>query len=195
MDRLYIIVVTTFIFALSGAAPALSQAADASGKSAEELQKMFEQQKTRGLVIAPSSSGDAAASGQTTTTSVSVPEVAEQYTDVGAGNQVDVRISFDFDSALLREDQKPKLTTLCEAIQNMEGQVFRIVGHTDSAGSASYNEKLSLLRAKEVKRYMVNSCGIAENRLLAIGAGEGHPINAADPRADENRRVEFQLIS
>ena len=170
--------------------PAIAQGNDASQQSAEELQKLFEQQKTRGLVIAP-------APGTETPPPTNAEEVAKAsvYTPVDEGTEINVRISFDFDSALLRDDQIPKLATLCEAMTNMSGQVFRIVGHTDSKGSEAYNESLSLLRASEVKRYMVNSCGIEEDRLLAIGAGESHPVNDSDTTSEENRRVEFQLIS
>ena len=171
-------------------APSHAQGNDASQQSAQELQQLFEQQKTRGLVIAP-------AAGSETQPAASQPDLANAtvYTPVDADTEINVRISFDFDSALLREDQKPKLATLCEAMTNMEGEVFRIVGHTDSKGSEAYNQNLSLLRASEVKRYMVGTCGIDESRLVAIGAGEEHPVNAADPTAQENRRVEFQLIS
>lgn len=170
--------------------PVLAQGTDASEQSAEELQKIFEQQKTRGLVIAPTAGAGAQAEP-------SAAELAKAtvYTPTDDDTAINVRVSFDFDSALLREDQKPKLTTLCEAMTNMEGQIFRIVGHTDSKGSESYNENLSLLRASEVKRYMTGTCGISEDRLIAIGAGENHPANEADPAAEENRRVEFQLIS
>ena len=69
-----------------------------------------------------------------------------------------------------------------------------IIGHTDSSGSASYNQNLSLLRAKEVKRHLVSNCGIEENRLEAIGLGESAPFDADDPRSDANRRVEFQAL-
>lgn len=196
MARSYPIVTIAFLMAAGLGAPALAQTGDASEKSAEELQQMFEKQKTRGLVIAPASGGAAASDAQPGTgATVSQTAAATEYTSAGEDAEINIRVSFDFDSALLREDQKPKLATLCQAINNMEGQVFRIVGHTDSSGSDSYNEQLSLLRAQEVKRYMVGNCGIAEDRLIAIGVGEEHPVNPADPRADENRRVEFQLIS
>ena len=51
-----------------------------------------------------------------------------------------------------------------------------------------------LLRAQEVKRHLVSDCGIAETRLKAVGLGESAPYNENDPRADENRRVEFQAL-
>jgi outer membrane protein OmpA-like peptidoglycan-associated protein len=73
--------------------------------------------------------------------------------------------------------------------------VFRIVGHTDAVGSASYNDRLSQLRAEEVKRYMVGDCGIPADRLEAVGVGPRHPLNPDNPRGEENRRVEFQAMS
>jgi outer membrane protein OmpA-like peptidoglycan-associated protein len=41
---------------------------------------------------------------------------------------------------------------------------------------------------------MVSDCGIDANRLEAVGLGESAPFDATDPRADVNRRVEFQAL-
>ncbi len=109
--------------------------------------------------------------------------------------QVNVRIEFDFDSAVISDTQKPKLAQLCEAMKPCDISLFRIAGHTDTSGTDAYNEKLSLLRAKEVKRYFVNECGMSPTRLEAIGLGERFPFNKDDPKAAENRRVEFQALS
>src|SRR5690606_11663523 len=106
-----------------------------------------------------------------------------------------VHISFAFDSAALADDQKPQLVQLCNVMKGSDIQLFRIVGHTDAAGSDAYNEKLSMLRAQEVQRYFVNDCGIDKARLEAIGLGERFLANEADPRSGENRRVEFQALS
>ncbi|MGI3170845.1 OmpA family protein [Pseudooceanicola sp. C21-150M6] len=176
--------------ALMAGAPvvAVAQSSDASTLSQEELMQRFQRQKTRGLLLAPKP-------GTETETAETTQTAETTYVQVDPQDQVNIRISFDFDSAALRDDEKPKLTTLCDAMKAMDGQVFRIVGHTDSAGSASYNENLSKLRAEEVKRFMVGSCGIAAEMLQTVGAGESFPVNEADPRADENRRVEFQALS
>ena len=175
-----------------------------SDLTADQIKDAFNKQKTRGLVIVPSGQAPATAAQNTTTTTTSTstatastPVVAaptEEYVAVAKADQVNVKISFDFDSAALREDEKPKLASLCEAMKAVDVAVFQIIGHTDSSGSAAYNENLSLLRAQEVKRHMVSSCGIAENRLQAIGLGESAPFDAADPRSDANRRVEFQAL-
>lgn len=165
--------------------------------SAEELEALFKSQKTRGLVIAPS--GAAAATDETRGNpdlpSVETGAASTTHIQLPKDQQVNIQISFDFDSAALRADQKPKLATLCQVMQGIDVQLFRIVGHTDAAGSADYNQRLSLLRAEEVKRHLVGDCGIAATRLEAVGVGEQFPYNEQNPRADENRRVEFQALS
>lgn len=177
-----------FLCVLALCGPAVAQSNDASNLSAEQLEELFNQQKikTRGLVIAPA---------QTGTTSAADQKPAETYVELAPEEQVNIQISFDFDSAALRADQKPKLATLCQVMQKVEVDVFRIVGHTDASGSADYNERLSLLRAEEVKRFLVSDCGIVETRLEAVGVGEAFPLDKDDPRGDANRRVEFQALS
>ena len=109
--------------------------------------------------------------------------------------QVNVQVTFAFDSAVLADSEKPVLRTVCSAIDKADVGVLRIVGHTDAAGPAGYNQKLSVLRAEEVERFFVDDCGIAPGRLQAVGVGEQFPFDESDPYADDNRRVEFQAIS
>jgi OmpA-OmpF porin, OOP family len=109
--------------------------------------------------------------------------------------QVNLQIRFAFDSAALADDQKTKLNKVCQAMGQSDVQLFRIVGHTDAAGPADYNEKLSALRAEEVARHLVEDCGIARSRLETMGVGRRFLFNTQNPLADENRRVEFQALS
>lgn len=109
--------------------------------------------------------------------------------------QVNVRVEFEFDSAVLAATQKPKLEQLCAAMKPSNINLFRIAGHTDTSGTETYNETLSLLRAEEVKRYFIDECGMNASRLEAIGLGERFLHNSDDPKAGENRRVEFQALS
>jgi OmpA-OmpF porin, OOP family len=173
-------------------APVFAQAQDASNLSAEELQALFEQQRTRGLVIVPAEGTDTAAVATEPTTDVAADPA---YTEVAAEAQINFQISFEFDSAALRDSEKAKLTSLCEALNASDIPLFRIVGHTDAKGSDSYNQGLSLLRAEEVKRYLVDDCQVDAARLEATGVGEAFPFDAADPNAETNRRVEFQVAS
>jgi outer membrane protein OmpA-like peptidoglycan-associated protein len=165
-------------------------AAQTEGMTQEEMIAAFKKQKTRGLVIAPATPVEPLPG---VTEVAPVAEVA--YDLVPKDEQVNINISFDFDSAALREDQKPKLVALCGAMTTADVQMFRILGHTDSSGAADYNERLSKLRAEEVKRYLVSDCGIPADRMEAVGVGKRFPFDPADPRADVNRRVEFQALS
>lgn len=192
MVRLDILAVSLLVAGLAALAPGAATAQSATEMSAEEITEAFKKQKTRGLVIVPS--GQQSTGGTTQTTSVTTAPAEPAYNAVDRSEQVNIQVSFDFDSAALRDDQKPKLATLCQVMNSIDVAVFQIIGHTDSSGSGEYNQRLSLLRAQEVKRHMVGECGIAEDRLEAIGMGESAPFDTADPRADVNRRVEFQAL-
>ena len=115
--------------------------------------------------------------------------------ELPAEQQVNIRISFDFDSSALRADQEPLLVALCNAMKKTDVQLFQIIGHTDSSGTASYNETLSQLRAEEVKRHLESNCGIPAEKMEAVGVGARYPYDPVNPRADVNRRVEFQALS
>lgn len=155
--------------------------------SQEQMQGALERQRTRGLAISPASQGGTPAATESSATQVSLPTVPKE-------DQVNINIRFDFDSAALREDQKPKLRVLCNAVKGAEVQMLRILGHTDASGTASYNQRLSKLRAEEVKRFLVSDCGLAADQLEAVGVGERFPYDEENPRADVNRRVEFQAL-
>jgi len=171
-------------------APAIAQ--DGSTPSVEEMADNFKKQKTRGLVIATpgadATETDDAAPEATGTVAQEVGSI------IPKDEQVNINVSFDFDSAALREDQKPKLASLCDALKAADVQKIRILGHTDASGSESYNERLSKLRAEEVKRYLISDCGYPAERMEAVGVGERFPFDPDDPLADVNRRVEFQAL-
>jgi outer membrane protein OmpA-like peptidoglycan-associated protein len=177
--------------ALAPLTAARAQSNDASQLSEQELEDLFANQRTRGLILAPTGAQDNTADDGSAVTT----PATETYVQLAPEDQVSIQISFSFDSAALEDNQLAKLATLCQVMNASVEGLFRIVGHTDASGSASYNERLSLLRAQEVKRYMVSDCGIAEDRLEAIGVGESFLLDETDPRGDENRRVEFQALS
>ncbi len=176
---------TAAIVMISFGAPAMSQ--DTSTPSVEEMTENFKKQKTRGLVIA---------APQTDETPAATPTVEPENitTIIPKDEQVNINVSFDFDSAALREDEKPKLTMLCDALKAADVQKIRILGHTDASGSAEYNERLSKLRAEEVKRFLTSDCGYPADRMEALGVGESSLFDPNDPLSDVNRRVEFQAL-
>lgn len=117
------------------------------------------------------------------------------YLSLPKDEQVNYQVKFGFDSAVISPDQTPRLRQVCDAMRAANVQQFRIVGHTDAAGDAAYNQKLSILRAEEVQRFFVKDCGIDPAKLQAVGVGEQFPLDAKNPKAGVNRRVEFQALS
>ena len=71
---------------------------------------------------------------------------------------------------------------------------LEIIGHTDSNGSETYNQQLSIERAEAVMHYLEQH-GVAAARMRARGLGEAEPI--ADNRTVQgratNRRVDIIL--
>jgi outer membrane protein OmpA-like peptidoglycan-associated protein len=72
---------------------------------------------------------------------------------------------------------------------------IRIEGHTDSVGSIEANRRLSKSRAQSVQQAL-ESRGVDESRLAAVGFGEDQPIetNKTEEGRAANRRVEFIII-
>ncbi|EGE60427.1 UNVERIFIED_ORG: outer membrane protein OmpA-like peptidoglycan-associated protein [Rhizobium esperanzae] len=129
------------------------------------------------------------------TTAAATITTPQTYWKLPDDDQVNYRVQFAFDSSAIAPKQKPMLQKLCSVVKEMDIKLIRIVGHTDASGGARYNQNLSMLRAREVARFFTEDCHIPPERLEAVGVGEQFPLDPQKPKADENRRVEFQAVS
>ena len=102
------------------------------------------------------------------------------------------KILFDYNKASIKNDSYALLDNILSSMDQCHLSLLDIEGHTDSKGSAAYNNRLSDLRATSVKRYFVNK-GFDKKKLRAIGYGESKPIasNASKEGRAKNRRIEF----
>ena len=102
---------------------------------------------------------------------------------------------FDFDKSVIKPEGKAKLDDLVGKIKDINLEVIIAVGHTDSVGSDSYNQKLSVRRSEAVKAYLVSK-GIEKNRVYTEGKGELQPVanNKSKEGRAKNRRVEIEVV-
>ena len=73
-------------------------------------------------------------------------------------------------------------------------QLFRVVGHTDTMGSNSYNAALSLRRADNVVR-MIRAAGVVPASISSSAEGESflRVATGDQVRESENRRVAIEM--
>ncbi len=110
-------------------------------------------------------------------------------------------IEFDYNSDRIREQSYDKLNHAVEVLLANPDFKFIIEGHTDAAGGADYNQKLSERRANSVLRYLANK-GVDTTKLSSVGKGksdlkwpECNPVtNCPAWKNLENRRVIFKEI-
>ncbi len=104
-------------------------------------------------------------------------------------------VRFEFDTDKLTGESMLTLENIIKRLKTDTSQSVHLTGHTDSVGSLDYNQALSMRRANNVKKYMIDQ-GIHPNRVTIDGKGETKPIsnNATLVGRLANRRVEIRLF-
>lgn len=108
---------------------------------------------------------------------------------------VAIPIRFKRNAEVIAPSEVKILENIAQAMLQVGGDArFLVEGHTDATGSDSYNMKLSLLRALSVKDQLVRH-GVPAQLLTVAGSGSTKLLDAANPNAGANRRVEFKRIT
>ena len=120
------------------------------------------------------------------------------------GSKVDVNgcplilsldLKFDFDRATISDEKSLEdVKRLSTFMNKYPAYHANIIGHTDSVGKASYNKKLSIRRAKVVKKMIIED-GVDTTRISYEGRGESEPLfeNINPFNRHKNRRTEVEL--
>ncbi|WP_033959742.1 OmpA family protein [Psychroserpens jangbogonensis] len=108
-------------------------------------------------------------------------------------------IFFEFDKSNVTAQAAFELDKLVQIMNKYPDMVINAKSHTDSRGSASYNEKLSDRRAKTTVQYVISK-GVDKSRITGSGKGESEPkvdcgSNCSEEDHQLNRRSEFIIVS
>ena len=103
-------------------------------------------------------------------------------------------ITFATGSATVASGFMPVLSEVARSLNAHPNSTIRVVGHTDTIGSAAYNQQLSRDRALAVARILIGD-GVSSSRMTYSGRGFNEPIttNATAAGRAQNRRVEIVI--
>jgi outer membrane protein OmpA-like peptidoglycan-associated protein len=115
------------------------------------------------------------------------------------GMKVMLPVNFAFDDAMVKDADRAALERFSQIANKFyPGAVITIEGFADPAGSPSYNQRLSLARAENVKRELATR-GVDAAMIRTMGFGSMRQVvpgaQKDDPGADRNRRVVFVIES
>ncbi|MCK5056449.1 MAG: OmpA family protein [Candidatus Aminicenantes bacterium] len=104
--------------------------------------------------------------------------------------------TFDTGKAIIKTGFTGVLNKLGAFLKENAGLLIEIGGHSDNSGTPDVNQRLSLKRAQQVKDYLVDNTGIAEDRILVKGYAAAFPIadNRTATGKAQNRRVEITTV-
>lgn len=156
---------------------------------------------TRGLSIGPQTEPAPTSAAETkllqtvrgrSTRSLSAVEREEIATAAKDKPNIDLEITFDYNSSNISAKSMPSVQALGRALTNpdLKGSTFVVAGHTDAAGGETYNQDLSERRADSIKRYLVDKYSIPASDLVTVGYGKSKLKDPGQPMAEANRRVQ-----
>jgi OOP family OmpA-OmpF porin len=105
--------------------------------------------------------------------------------------RIDLQVQFDFDRAEVKPEFLADIRRVADFLRANAGTVANLEGHTDSVGTAEYNQSLSERRVNAVRNILINEFGLEAGRVTATGYGESRPVATNDTSAGRalNRRV------
>lgn len=104
-------------------------------------------------------------------------------------------ITFAYNSSQVQPQFRQTLDQVADILSQYKQTYIDVYGHTDSTGSAEYNQRLSEQRAVSVADYLA-SRGVQPARIGTRGFGKSQPIASNDTEEGRaaNRRVEIKIV-
>ncbi|NWC96869.1 MULTISPECIES: OmpA family protein [unclassified Pseudomonas] len=113
-----------------------------------------------------------------------------ELTDEGWAFGLSGKVLFGSDVESLNAPSTEIVQRIGKALLGVGIERVRVDGHTDASGKETYNQQLSLRRAKSVA-HVLASVGMKEENVQLRGLGSSEPVasNATAAGRTENRRV------
>ncbi|HLY56122.1 MAG TPA: OmpA family protein [Stellaceae bacterium] len=104
------------------------------------------------------------------------------------------QVFFDFDKSNITDAAMRVIQSAADAVKAGNTVQITVTGHTDTVGTAAYNQGLSERRAAAVKTQLVTD-GVSASEITTVGVGKnGLLVPTADGvREPQNRRAEIVL--
>jgi outer membrane protein OmpA-like peptidoglycan-associated protein len=117
-------------------------------------------------------------------------EVGFVPTDEGWELSQSDKVLFALNVATLTSDARQNLERIGKLLVKIQIDRVRVDGHTDSEGTAAYNQQLSVHRARSVADVLIQA-GVAAKSVTVRGLGETAPVekNQTSAGRAQNRRV------
>jgi len=128
------------------------------------------------------------------------PDIQARYSKEGVNLSLENSILFQAGKARINPRGYAVLDKIAAKLKTLPNRI-RIEGHTDDVPIATElypsNWELSVARAVNVLKYLVNAGPILPVRMSAVGYGDSKPVysNATSRGRAGNRRVEIILVS
>ena len=104
----------------------------------------------------------------------------------------EMRVLFDTDKAVVKPEFHDEIEGIAKLLKEYPTATVEIQGHTDSRGSASYNDALSQRRADAIANVLTKTYGLSADRISSKGYGAAQPVadnKTAEGRAKNRRSV------
>ncbi len=102
-------------------------------------------------------------------------------------------IFFKVNSSSVDYSNYERLATIAQVMKTNANVKLNVIGNADKSGSESYNLEISKRRAQAVVDHLVKIYGISASRLNVVAKGSQAPLASGDPKAEVNRRVDFEI--
>lgn len=107
----------------------------------------------------------------------------------------EITVYFESASSVISKAEAIKMEEAIQSLTDSHLYSIELIAHTDSEGSAAYNDNLSAQRAKSVADFLVNK-GFFNRKISFVAQGEHQPIaeNETDLGKAQNRRVTIKIL-